>query len=61
MAERAAPQMGQLLSKMSHDDRVDPIGRLPSRVTEAIVRLVDEADRKDIATLFSDGESMVRA
>src|SRR4051794_27377645 len=43
MAERARPQMGQLLTKMSHDDRVDLIRRLPSRVTEALMRLVDEA------------------
>ena len=61
MAEQAAPQMGQLLSKMSHDDRVDLIRRLPPRVTESIMRLVDEADRKDIATLFSYGENTVGA
>lgn len=59
MAERARPQMGQLLSKMSHDDRVDLLRRLPPRVTEAVMRLVDEADRKDIATLFSYGENTV--
>lgn len=59
MAERARPQMGQLLSKMSHDDRVDLLRRLPQRVTEAVMRLVDEADRKDIATLFSYGENTV--
>jgi magnesium transporter len=61
MAERARPQMGQLLSKMSHDDRVDLIRRLPGRVAEAVMRLVDEADRKDIATLFSYGENTVGA
>src|SRR3984957_6339168 len=61
MAERARPQMGQLLSKMSHDDRVDLIRRLPSRVTESLMRLVDEAARKDIATLFSYGENTVGA
>lgn len=61
MAERARPQMGQLLSKMSHDDRVDLIRRLPKRVTDALMRLVDEADRKDIATLFSYGENTVGA
>jgi magnesium transporter len=61
MAEQARPQMGQLLSKMSHDDRVDLIRRLPPRVTEAVMRLVDEADRKDIATLFSYGENTVGA
>src|SRR5262245_46024128 len=59
MAERARPQVGQLLSKMSHDDRVDLLRRLPPRVTEAVMRLVDEADRKDIATLFQYGENTV--
>jgi magnesium transporter len=61
MAEKARPQMGQLLSKMSHDDRVDLIKRLPGHVAESVMRLVDEADRKDIATLFSYGENTVGA
>lgn len=61
MAEHARPQMGQLLGKMSHDDRVDLLRRLPTRVTEAIMRLVDEADRRDIATLFQYGENTVGA
>jgi magnesium transporter len=61
MAEKARPQVGQLLSKMSHDDRVDLLRRLPSRVTEAIMRLVDEADRQDIARLFQYGENTVGA
>ncbi|MBA4066328.1 MAG: magnesium transporter [Isosphaera sp.] len=52
MAEKARPQMGQLLSKMSHDDRADLMRRLPGRVVERVMRFVDEADRKDIATLF---------
>jgi magnesium transporter len=59
MAEKARPQMGQLLGKMSHDDRVDLLRRLPPPVAEAVIRLVDEADRKDIATLFSYGENTV--
>jgi magnesium transporter len=61
MAEKARPQMGQLITKMSHDDRVDLLRRLPDRVREAVIRLVDEADRKDIATLFSYGENTVGA
>lgn len=61
MAEKARPQMGQLLSKMSHDDRVDLLRRLPDRVRESVMRLVDEADRKDIATLFSYGANTVGA
>ena len=44
---------------MSHDDRVDLLRRLPARVAESVMRLVDEADRKDIATLFSYGENTV--
>jgi magnesium transporter len=59
MAEKARPQMGQLLSKMSHDDRVDLIKRLPGRVTEAIMRLVDEAERRDIKALFNYAENTV--
>src|SRR3954467_14620667 len=61
MAERARPQVGQLLGKMSHDDRVDLLRRLPPRVAEALIRLVDEADRKDIATLVQYGENTVGA
>ncbi|MBY0461240.1 MAG: CBS domain-containing protein, partial [Gemmataceae bacterium] len=59
MAEKASPQLGQLLGKMSHDDRVDLLKRLPGRVAESVMRLVDEADRKDIATLFQYGENTV--
>ena len=61
MAETARPQVGQLLTKMSHDDRVDLLRRLPSRVAEAVIRLVDEADRQDIAKLFQYGENTVGA
>jgi magnesium transporter len=61
MVEQARPQVGQLIGKMSHDDRVDLLRRLPPRVTEALIRLVDEADRKDIATLVQYGESSVGA
>lgn len=61
MAEKARPQVGQLLGKMSHDDRVDLLRRLPSRAAESLMRLVDEADRKDIATLFQYEENTVGA
>jgi magnesium transporter len=61
MVEHARPQVGQLLSKMSHDDRVDLIRRLPPRVAESLMRLVDEADRKDIATLFQYRENTAGA
>jgi len=59
MIENARPQVGQLIGKMSHDDRADLLRRLPPRVVEALIRLVDEADRKDIATLVQYGENTV--
>ena len=61
MVEKARPQVGQLIGKMSHDDRVDLVQRLPGRVRESLMRLVDEADRKDIATLFQYGANTVGA
>lgn len=61
MAVKARPQMGQLLTKMSHDDRADLLQRLPASVTESIMRLVDEADRQDIAKLVQYGENTVGA
>lgn len=61
MAEKARPQVGQLLGKMSHDDRVDLLRRLPPNVAESLMRLVDEADRRDIATLGQYGENTVGA
>lgn len=58
---QARPQIGALLGKMSHDDRVDLLRRLPGRVKESLLRLVDEADRRDIATLFTYEENSVGA
>lgn len=43
--------MAKLIEKMSHDDRVDLLRRLAPAVSEALIRLVDEADRRDIAML----------
>src|SRR3954471_3542957 len=43
--------MAELIEQMSHDDRVDLLRRLMPRVAESLLRLVDEADRRDIATL----------
>ncbi len=57
----AHPQVGQLIGKMSHDDRVDLLRRLPTRVKESLMRLVDDADRRDIATLVNYGENTVGA
>lgn len=44
-------RMAHLIEKMSHDDRVDLLRRLMPRVAENLLRLVDDADRRDIATL----------
>jgi magnesium transporter len=61
MIEAARPQAGQLVGKMSHDDRADLLRRLPGKVRDTLLRLVDEADRKDIATLNEYGEGTVGA
>src|SRR5207237_8364460 len=45
------PHMARLIERMSHDDRADLLRRLPKPVAEALLRLVDEADRRDIAML----------
>ncbi len=55
------PQMAKLIEQMSHDDRVDLLRRLAPQVSEGLLRLVDEADRRDIATLFRYGENSVGA
>ncbi|HEX3150503.1 MAG TPA: magnesium transporter [Gemmataceae bacterium] len=55
------PQMARLIELMSHDDRVDLLRRLPAQVSEALLRLVDEADRRDIASLSRYGENTVGA
>lgn len=43
--------MAHLIEQMSHDDRVDLMRRLSPRAYENLLRLVDEADRRDIANL----------
>jgi magnesium transporter len=53
--------MAKLIEQMSHDDRVDLLRRLMPRVAEGLLRLVDEADRRDIATLFKYGENTAGA
>ena len=45
-------QMARLIELMSHDDRVALLRRLPEQVAADLLRLVDEADRRDIANLF---------
>jgi magnesium transporter len=62
LAEGAGRQdMAHLIEKMSHDDRVDLLRRLMPRVAESLLRLVDEADRRDIAQLVSYPENSAGA
>src|SRR5437773_2345460 len=53
--------MARLIEQMSHDDRADLLRRLRPRVAEALLRLVDEADRRDIATLVRYAENTAGA
>jgi magnesium transporter len=55
------PRMARLIEQMSHDDRVLLMRKLPPRVAESILRLVDEADRRDIASLRKYPENSVGA
>ncbi|MCS6852168.1 MAG: magnesium transporter [Gemmataceae bacterium] len=53
--------MARLIEQMSHDDRADLLRRLNPRVAESLLRLVDEADRRDIATLVKYPENSAGA
>ena len=46
-----AGRVAKLVGKMSHDDRVDLLQRLPTATREGLLRAADEADRRDMATL----------
>lgn len=50
-------QVAKLIEQMAHDDRVDLLRRLRPRVAEELLRLVDEADRRDIAVLAGQEEN----
>jgi magnesium transporter len=54
-------QMARLIEEMSADDRADLLRRLPAPVAEGLLRLVDEADRRDIATLVQYHEDTAGA
>ncbi len=54
-------QMARLIEQMSHDDRADLLRRLDPQVAEGLLRLVDEADRRDIATLTKYPENSAGA
>ncbi len=45
------PEMARLIEEMASDDRADLLRKLNPQVAEGLLRLVDEADRRDIATL----------
>jgi magnesium transporter len=53
--------MARLIEQMSHDDRADLLRRLNPRVADELLRLVDEADRRDIAMLTRYGENTAGA
>jgi magnesium transporter len=50
-------RMAHLIEQMSHDDRVDLMRRLTPRARESLLRLVDEANRRDIATLVNQDKN----
>jgi magnesium transporter len=53
--------MAKLIEQMSHDDRAELLRRLPGPVVEQLLRLVDEADRRDIANLVKYEENTAGA
>ncbi|MBI1915057.1 MAG: magnesium transporter, partial [Planctomycetes bacterium] len=53
--------MARLIEEMSPDDRADLLRRLPRPVADSLLRLVDEADRRDIATLVQYAEGTAGA
>jgi magnesium transporter len=53
--------MAKLIEQMAPDDRADLLRRLMPRVADALLRLVDEADRRDIATLVGHQENTAGA
>jgi len=53
--------MAHLIEEMSHDDRAELLRNLDPKVTESLLRLVDEADRRDIARLVTYPENSAGA
>src|SRR5262245_1622500 len=54
-------QVAHLIEEMSSDDRADLIRLLPVPVRDNLLRLVDEADRRDIARLIQYPENTAGA
>lgn len=61
VAGTGAPHMARLIEQMSHDDRADLLRRLKPQAAEGLLRLVDQADRRDIATLVRYPENTAGA
>lgn len=61
MLAQDRPQVGALVGKMSHDDRVDLMRRAPAGLREKLLNTLDEADRKDVAALVEFGADTVGA
>src|SRR6202035_4201327 len=55
------PHMARLIEEMSSDDRAELLRRLDPKVVESLLRLVDEADRRDIARLVEYPENSAGA
>jgi magnesium transporter len=53
--------MAKLIEQMSHDDRAELLRRLRPRAVEQLLRLVDEAERRDIANLVKYEENSAGA
>ena len=53
--------MARLIEQMSHDDRADLLRHLRPEVADSLLRLVDEADRRDIAALVKYPEGTAGA
>ena len=53
--------VARLIEAMSPDDRNDLLRRLDPAVSDQLIRLVDEADRREIAALASHGENTAGA
>lgn len=55
------PQAAAIIGKMSHDDRVNLLRRVPDDVREKLLRGLDESERKDIVALVDYGTDTVGA
>src|SRR5207237_4909865 len=61
VAGAGQPQMALLIEAMAPDDRADLVRKLDPRVKEGLLRLVDEADRRDIKALVAHKEGTAGA